>query len=234
MACAAVRPNRRSAAGFQYDSAPFSSKLITASVAACSISSTRSCCARNASSPARRRCCCTTTLTISVSDDTLSRNRNNDAVCVAGSALALPGAVSCSVIVISPHAITAECTNSGGNLIAAQTSSGSARKPTTCTGTFQLRVTAQPSTLAAQLHRMNRPCSRVNCSTCGRRESGRALVRSAAGRGMRGARRRSAKPGCGTRLAPPCVRASIQRPQDSSAGMQIRQPKTSPIIDWAT
>ncbi len=231
-ACAVERPNSRSAAGFQYDSAPRSSKLITASVAACSISSTRSCCAREASSPARRRCCCTTTLTISVSDDTLSRNMNSDAVCVAGSAVALPGAVSCSVIVMSPQAITAECTNSGGNLIAAHTSSGSDRKPTTCTGTFQLRVMAQPTPLAAKLARTNSSCSRDSCITRGRSESGCAGNRSTAGRGARGARRRSGKSGIGTRRSRGLTRASIQRAHDSSAGMQMRQPKTSPIIDW--
>ena len=231
-ACAALRPNRRSAAGFQYDSAPPSSKLITASVAACSISSTRSCCARNASSPARRRCCCTTTLTISVSDDTLSRNRNSDAVCVAGSALALPGAVSCSVIVMRPQAITAECTNSGGNLIAAHTSSGSARKPTTCTGTFQPRVMAQPSTLAARLHSTNSRCSRVKPHHRRQARVGRA-GRARDGRARR-ARRAPAlgrEAGCGSRRASRWKRASIQRAHDSSAGMQMRQPKTSPIID---
>jgi len=166
-----------------------------------------------------------------VSDDTLSRNRNSEAVWVAGSALALPGAVSCSVIVIRPQAITAECTNSGGNLIAAHTSSGSARKPTTCTGTFQPRVTAQPSTLAPMLEKMNRSCSRVICATGGRRDSGRAATRATAGRGSRGVRRRSENPGCGRRRAVGWKRASSQRAHDSSAGMQIRQPKTSPIID---
>ena len=153
-------------------------------------------------------------------------------MCVAGSALALPGAVSCSVMVMSPQAITAECTKIGANLIAAHTSSGSARKPTTCTGTFQLRVMPQPSTLAPKLHRMNSPCSRDSCITRGSAESGLAGTCATAGRGMRGARRRSdAKPGCGRRRASGWKRTSIQRAHDSSAGMQMRQPKTSPIID---
>ncbi len=156
-------------------------------------------------------------MTINVNVDTLSKNRNSDALCVAGSALALPGAVSCSVIAINPHAITAECTNSGGNLMAAHTSNGSARKPATCTGTLKRRMISQPSTLAPRLHRMNSPCSRDRRHTRGKRESARAGARTACG---------------GERRTPALKRTSVQRAHDSRAGLQIRQPKTSPTIDW--
>jgi len=65
----------------------------------------------------------------------------------------------------------------------------------------------------------------------GRRESSsRAGARTTAGRGARGARRRSDdQVACGRRRASGWKRASAQRAHENSAGMQIRQPNTSPM-----